>query len=161
MLVTHANARALDNQPRNKTDEAIRAVAATGGVIGTSIHGFLNWDGDPNHPPTLENFVRHVQYIADLVGVEHVGLGTDFSAVRDKTSVNVILEMSRGSYPETGGKYAEAFGNTSAGRYPKETPTPAQFPLILQALKEGGFSAGDIQAIGGGNYLRAFRQIWG
>lgn len=161
VLVTHANARALDDRPRNKSDAAIRAVAATGGVIGASIHGFLNWDGNANHPPTLKNFVRHVQYISDLVGVEHVGIGTDFSAASDPTGVNAILAMSKAAYPETGGKYAQAFGNSSASRYPKETPTPAQFPLIIEALQGGGFNAAEVQAIGGGNFLRAFSDIWG
>ncbi len=161
VLVTHANARALDEQPRNKSDAAIRAVAATGGVIGASIHGFLNWDGDPAHPPTLKNFVRHVQYLSELVGVEHVGIGTDFSAAADPAEVNAILAMSKDAYPETGGKYARAFGNSSASRYPKETPTPAQFPRILEALHNGGFNAAEVQAIAGGNFLRAFSAIWG
>ena len=50
-----------------------------------------------------------------------------------------ILDMSKGSYPETGGIFAQAFGNDSAGRYPKETPTPRDFPNILDALSRGGF----------------------
>ena len=161
VFLTHANAKAINDRVRNKLDDTIRAVAATGGVMGVSIHGFMNWDGDPKHPPTLDNFVRHAQYVADLVGVEHVGIGTDFSAVRDEASVRGILDMSKGSYPETGGVFAAAFGNDSAGRYPKETPTPRQFPRILEALARGGFSAAEVDAIGGGNFLRAFREVWG
>jgi membrane dipeptidase len=161
VFLTHANAKALNDRVRNKLDDTIRAVAATGGVMGVSIHGFMNWDGDPKHPPTLDNFVRHAQHVADLVGVEHVGIGTDFSAVKDEASVRAILDMSKGSYPETGGVFAAAFGNDSAGRYPKETPTPRQFPRILEALARGGFSSAEVAAIGGGNFLRAFREVWG
>lgn len=161
VLVTHANAKGLNDQVRNKSDQAIRAVAKTGGIIGTSIHGFSNWDGNPKHPPSLANFVRHAQYVANLVGVEHVGIGTDFSAVQSEQSVRAILELSKGFYPETGGKFAQAFGNSSAGRYPAETPTPAQFPLIIEALEKGGFNADEVNAIAGGNFLRAFKQIWG
>lgn len=161
VFLTHANPKAINNRVRNKLDDTIRAVARTGGVMGVSIHGFMNWDGDPKHPPTLDNFVRHARYVADLVGVEHVGIGTDFSAVRDEATVRYILEMSKGSYPETGGIFAQAFGNDSAGRYPKETPTPREFPKILDALSRGGFSASEVDAIGGGNFLRAFRQVWG
>lgn len=160
VFATHANARALDDQIRNKSDEAIRAIARTGGVIGTSIHGFMNWNGEPDHPPTLQNFVRHAQYIANLVGVEHVGIGTDFSAVQDAKTVDNILELSKGAYPETGGKYAKAFGNSSASRYPKETPGPHQFPLILDTLRQCGFSQDEVNAIAGGNFLRAFKQTW-
>jgi membrane dipeptidase len=161
VFLTHANAKAVNDRVRNKLDDTIRAVAGTGGVMGVSIHGFMNWDGDPGHPPSLDNFVRHAQYVADLVGVEHVGIGTDFSAVRDEASVRSILDMSKGSYPETGGVFAAAFGNESAGRYPRETPTPREFPRILEALSRGGFSAAEVQAIGGGNFLRAFGEVWG
>jgi len=160
VLATHANAKALDDQVRNKSDEAIRAIARTGGVIGASIHGFMNWDGDPGHPPTLANFARHARYIADLVGVEHVGIGTDFSAVRDEHNVRSILELSKGAYPETGGKYAQAFGNSSAGRYPAETPSPAHFPHIIEALEKSGFNRDEVSAIAGGNFLRVLGQIW-
>ena len=161
VLATHANAKAVDDQVRNKSDEALRAVAATGGVIGASIHGFMNWDGNPDNPPTLANFVRHIQHIAEVVGVEHIGIGTDFSVVQDEQTVRSILELSKGAYPETGGKYAEAFGNDSASRYPSETPTPSRFQSILEALEKGGFNPSEIEAIAGGNFMRAFGQIWG
>jgi membrane dipeptidase len=161
VFLTHANPKAVNDRVRNKLDDTIRAVAQSGGVIGVSIHGFMNWDGDANHPPSLENFVRHARHVADLVGVEHVGVGTDFSAVRDEATATSILEMSKGSYPETGGVFAAAFGNRSAGRYPKETPTPREFPRILEALARGGFTAAEVDAIGGGNFLRAFREAWG
>ncbi|MEI2416386.1 membrane dipeptidase [Orrella sp. JC864] len=159
VLLTHANAKAVDMRVRNKTDESIRAVAATGGVIGVSIHGFLNWDGDPKHPPTLENFVRHARYIADLVGVEHIGIGTDFACVQDPAQVEAILNLSR-NYPGPAGVFINAFGNRLADRYPGDTPTPRQFPLILQALERAGFSAAEVDGIAGGNFLRAFGQIW-
>jgi membrane dipeptidase len=161
VFLTHANAKAVHDRPRNKRDETLRAVARTGGVIGVSIHGFMNWDGDPAHPPTLEGFVRHARHVADLVGVDHVGIGTDFSAVRDEASVQSILELSKGSYPETGGSYAAAFGNSSAARYPRETPTPREFPRLLDALARGGFSASEVAQIAGGNFLRAFGVVWG
>lgn len=161
VLATHANAKALDNQVRNKSDEAIRAIAKTGGVVGVSIHGFMNWDGNPANPPTLDNFCRHAKHVANLVGIEHVGIGTDFSAVQDPKVVDSILQLSKGAYPETGGKYAAAFGNTSASRYPEETPGPEHFPLIIEALGQNGFSQSEVAAIAGGNFMRAFEQIWG
>jgi len=159
VLLTHANAKAVHQRVRNKTDASIRAVAGTGGVIGVSIHGFLNWSGDPGQPPSLENFVRHVRYIADLVGVEHIGIGTDFACVQDPSKVEAILDLSR-NYPGPAGVFINAFGNRLADRYPKETPTPRQFPHILRALEQAGFSREEIAGIAGGNFLRAFAQIW-
>ena len=160
VFLTHANAKGVNDRVRNKCDETIRAVAETGGVMGISIHGFMNWDGDPSHPPTLENFAAHARYVADLVGVEHVGIGTDFSAVRDEGSVRAILDLSKGAYPETGGIFANAFGNSSAARYPRESPTPREFPRILDALRSGGFTADEVAGIGGAHFLRALQQVW-
>ena len=73
---THANIRALANSPRNKTDEAMRAFAARGGVVGfTSLPVFTA--NDPRDA-TLERYLDHIEYAVNLVGIEHVGLGLDF-----------------------------------------------------------------------------------
>jgi membrane dipeptidase len=159
VLLTHANAKSVNPRLRNKTDDAIRAVAATGGIIGVSIHGFMNWSGNPTEPPTLDNFVKHARYVADLVGVEHVGLGTDFACVQDPADVDRVLKLSK-DYREAAGVYIEAFGNVLADRYPKETPTPRQFQKMLEALDRGGFTSSEIDGIAGGNFLRAFDTIW-
>ncbi len=159
VLLTHANAKAVDLRVRNKTDASIRAVADTGGVIGVSIHGFLNWNGDPKHPPTLDNFIKHVRYIADMVGVEHLGIGTDFACIQDPAQVEAILNLSR-NYPGPAGVFINAFGNRLADRYPSDTPTPREFPLILQALERAGFSRQEVDGIAGGNFMRVFAQAW-
>ncbi len=159
VFLTHANAKSVDARLRNKTDDSIRAVAATGGVIGISIHGFMNWNGNPSQPPTLDNFVKHVKYVANLVGLEHIGIGTDFACVQDPSDVDRVLSLSKG-YPEAAGVFIDAFGNDLVNRYPKETPTPRQFSRILEALDRGGFKASDIDGIAGGNFLRAFDEIW-
>ena len=83
VLATHANARALTDLVRNKSDDVIRAIAETGGVIGASVYGPMLWDGDVTHRPTVDDFVRHVEYIVDLVGIDHVGFGTDLPAAKD------------------------------------------------------------------------------
>jgi membrane dipeptidase len=159
VLLTHANAKSINARLRNKSDDAIRAVAKTGGVIGVSIHGFMNWSGNPSEPPTLDNFVKHAKYVANLVGAEHVGLGTDFACVQDPVDVDRVLKLSK-DYREAAGVYIEAFGNVLANRYPKETPTPRQFQQMLEALDRGGFTSNEIDGIAGGNFLRAFDTIW-
>jgi membrane dipeptidase len=161
VLLTHANAKAIDERVRNKSDDTLKAVARTGGVIGVSIHGFMNWSGRPAEPPTLENFTRHARHVANVVGIEHVGIGTDFAAVQDDATVQAVLDMSKARYERSGGEYARAFGNTSAGRYPAGVPSPRQFPSILEALDRAGFKSAEIDAIAGRNFLRAFRAIWG
>lgn len=161
VLLTHANASAVHARVRNKSDETLKAVADTGGVIGVSIHGFMNWSGRPDEPPTLESFARQARHVVNVAGIEHVGLGTDFAAVQDDATAQAVLDMSKARYERSGGEYARAFGNTSAGRYPPETPTPRQFPRILEALERAGFSGAEVDAIAGRNFLRALREIWG
>ncbi|MGB6104791.1 MAG: membrane dipeptidase [Pusillimonas sp.] len=161
LLVTHSGAKAVDDRVRNKSDIALKAVAETGGVIGASIHGFLNWNGDPKFPPSLENYVRHVRYIANLVGIEHVGIGTDHACVQDPKEAEPILQMNRDRYPGVSSSFVKAFGNTLSSRYPKEVPSPRKFSGILEALDEHGFSESEIDLVAGQNFLRAFREIWG
>lgn len=161
VLLTHANAKAVNLRPRNKSDAALKAVGASGGVVGACIHGLMNWDNDPEHPPTLENFVRHARHIANLVGVEHVGVGTDFAAVSDDEKVRHILDMTANQYSAATGSYVAAFGNTLAGRFPKETPSPHHWPRIAEALERGGFTPADVDRIVGGNLVRVLGEIWG
>lgn len=161
VLLTHANAKAVHERVRNKSDDTLKAVAATGGVIGVSIHGFMNWSGRPDDPPSLDGFVRQARHVANVVGIEHVGIGTDYAAVQDDATAQSVLDMSKARYERSGGEYARAFGNTSAGRYPAGVPSPRQFPMLLEALERGGFTGAEVDAIAGRNFLRAFGEIWG
>src|SRR5262249_36278139 len=74
VLITHANCRSLVPQPRCKSDAVIRAMAAKGGVMGiTTVPAFVH----PAPPATFEQVLDHFDHVARLVGVEHVGLGSD------------------------------------------------------------------------------------
>lgn len=160
VLLTHANANGVIKRPRNKSDEVLKAVAATGGVVGCSIHGYLNWRGDPARQSSLEDFVANVKYIGDLVGYEHVGIGTDFPSVDAYEAVRHVMVMSRTKYPASGGDLAAAFGDVMEARYPRETPTPAQFPVLAQALEDGGLTDVQITGVLGKNFYRAFGECW-
>jgi len=75
VAVSHANCRALNpGYPRCKTDEALRKMAAKGGVMGlTVLRAFVRGE----EPTTIEHWLDHVDHVAKLVGVEHVGIGSD------------------------------------------------------------------------------------
>lgn len=75
VLVTHSNCRALvPGSARCKTDEAIRKMAAKGGVMGvTLVRGFVKARG----PATIEHVLQHIDHVVSITGIEHVGLGTD------------------------------------------------------------------------------------
>ncbi|MEO5761782.1 MAG: membrane dipeptidase [Vicinamibacteria bacterium] len=75
VLITHSNARALNpNHPRCKPDELIRACGKAGSVMG--ITGVRNFVKD-KEPTTIEDYLNHIDYVARMIGVEHVGIGSD------------------------------------------------------------------------------------
>ncbi len=81
LVATHSAAHALCPSPRNLTDAQLDAIASSRGIIGVNFHvGFLRADGDGSgrEPTPMTEIVRHARYIADRIGVEHVGLGSDF-----------------------------------------------------------------------------------
>ena len=74
IAITHSNCRALNNHPRLKTDEAITKLAAKGGVMGiTGVRKFVR----DREPTTIEHIVDHIDHVVKLVGIEHVGIGSD------------------------------------------------------------------------------------
>lgn len=75
IVCSHSNSRALCDVPRNITDEQMRALAAAGGVCQITLYnGFLRTDGNA----TITDAIRHLEHAIDIMGIEHVGLGTDF-----------------------------------------------------------------------------------
>ena len=75
IVCSHSSSRALCDHPRNLTDEQMKALAQVGGVMQVTLYpGFLRTDGKA----TIEDAVAHLIHAADIAGVEHVGIGTDF-----------------------------------------------------------------------------------
>ena len=75
IVCSHSSCRALCDHPRNLTDEQMKALAEAGGVMQVTIYeGFLRRDGQA----TIEDVVRHINHAVDVMGIEHVGIGTDF-----------------------------------------------------------------------------------
>lgn len=78
IIASHSNAYALCEHHRNLTDLQIKALADNGGVMGINFYSnFLTSEGKA----TLSDIVNHIDYIVELVGVEHVGLGSDFDGI--------------------------------------------------------------------------------
>lgn len=75
VVATHSNADRLLQHTRNLKDDQLKAIASTGGVIGVNFHGKFLARG---RRATLDDVVRQIRYLIDLVGVDHVGLGSDY-----------------------------------------------------------------------------------
>jgi membrane dipeptidase len=160
VLVTHANAKAVSDVPRNKSDDLLRAVAAGGGVIGTSVYGPMCWNGDPARRPSLTDYLRHVDHIVDRVGIDHVALGTDFPIVSDLAKVAPTIARTLARYPGNVTRYAAAFGNDVRTRYLTDCGSPAALLGLTDALLARGWREGDIRAFLGLNWLRVLKTIW-
>ncbi|MDW7739343.1 MAG: dipeptidase [Bacillota bacterium] len=77
VVVSHANARSLCNHPRNLSDEELKKLSENDGVIGVSFYpDFI----DPKNP-TFDRLLDHFVYIADIIGTEHLGIGSDFDGI--------------------------------------------------------------------------------
>lgn len=79
LVVTHAGAHALCPSSRNLTDKQLDAVGESGGVVGVTFAIYdLRLDGKDEQDTPLAEIIRHITYIAERIGVEHVALGSDF-----------------------------------------------------------------------------------
>ena len=133
-LVTHSNCRALvPGSARCKTDDAIRLLASKGGVMGiTMVRNFVQASGGA----TIENVLDHIDHVAGLVGVEHVGIGSDVDLDgRD-------ARRSRKKFDLDGIDYAKKIFDLTEG------------------LVRRKYSSDDIALILGGNFQRALAAIW-
>jgi len=75
VVATHSNARALADHPRNLSDAQLRAIAATGGVIGVNFHGPFLARG---RRARLRDVVRQIQHLRAVIGIDHLAIGSDF-----------------------------------------------------------------------------------
>lgn len=94
IVCSHSNCRALCNHPRNITDDQMRTLAAHGGVMQLTLYpGFLKEDGEAN----IENFMLHLQHAIDIMGIDHVGIGTDFDGdggIKGLSSASELMNIT-------------------------------------------------------------------
>jgi membrane dipeptidase len=144
-IFSHSNPHALFDHPRNIKDDQIKLCAQTGGVIG--INGVGPFMGEPKEV-SLDTVVRQIDYIADLVGPEHVALGLDYMP---PAFCQMLHESCKG---DASAKYA----------MPSELPwgfmDPADTPLLLAKLLKKGYPVETVRGIMGENFLRVASEVW-
>ncbi|MBV8819602.1 MAG: membrane dipeptidase [Acidobacteriaceae bacterium] len=150
VIISHGNARALNNgHPRCVSDESIRAMAKSGGVMGIN---FISFMVKQHEPVSVDDVVDHFDYVSKLVGVEHVGVGSDFG-----------LESNNYLPPAELSKWL-----TSADKryrvHHVEAVVPLQGPdrmyVLTDALIRRGYSDANIRLILGENFRRALTAAW-
>jgi membrane dipeptidase len=138
VVATHSNCRALMDHPRNLTDDQIRAVADSGGVIGVNACSLYV------EPSDLEHLVGHIDHVVNVGGIEHAGLGPDFNDY-----------------------FAQCMSESENAQLPLEGILPVSglsgdedIPRIAEELEKLGYRSGEIDLIMGENFLRVFKEIF-
>jgi membrane dipeptidase len=150
IAITHSNCRAINPHPRLKTDEAIRKLAAKGGVMG--ITGVRNFVRD-REPTTVEHMVDHIDHVAKLVGIEHVGIGSD-------ADLNGYDDMPTEQRKQLRASYKSSY----AFRDKLDTDGfdhPQKIYDLTEVLIRRGYSDANIEAVLGGNFRRLLGSILG
>ncbi|MFC0529376.1 membrane dipeptidase [Phytohabitans kaempferiae] len=149
VAITHANPAGVWPHPRNKSDEVLRKLAARGGVLGVAPYAHLTGGG----PVSLEEWTSMVAYAVDLIGVDHVGIGSDASHGWDDEKLQWIRKGRWSHETQLGPASADAQGWLP---WPDFFKTPAMFPVIEQGLRDKGFNDVEVDKLVGGNWMRIF-----
>ncbi len=144
VCISHADPNFFHENVRNKSETVLRALGASGGMLGFSLYP-LHIGGSRCK---LEEFSAMVARTAEIMGVEHIGFGTD--SVR-KQPDDVLDWMRSGRWTRSGAK-------PSWPDWPAWFKSPADFPNLTDALLARGFSREDVAKIMGGNWLRFFEE---
>jgi len=150
VLITHSNCRVLANgHPRDKSDEAIKAMAKSGGVMGiTGVRMFVK----DREPTTIEDALDHFDHVARLVGPEHLGVGSDIDLDGYDDMPPELNKQLRAGYK---GSYGFRDRIDIEG-----LDHPKRMFDLTEGLIRRKYTDPQIEGILGGNFVRVLSQIW-
>ena len=147
-IFSHSNPRGVFDNRRNVPDEPIKALAEKGGVFGVTFASSSLGAGVQKslEEITAEDVIDHIDYIVDLIGVDHVGFGSNFA--------HPIAKFHKWEY--------EAFPEMVpyAGLKPISLDRVSKLPNLARGLVARGYSDNEITKILGDNFLRVFEKVW-
>lgn len=157
LIISHANSYVVCPSPRNKTDDHLRAIAETGGLVGA-----VMWSPAVRHDqrPTIDDYLNHVDHMTNVAGIDHVAFASD------------VVECPQ-TAPEI---WDKTFGPNGTNQnitgilgdwYVYETRMNADFqsmsdtPVIWDAMRKRGYGEDAIEKIMRANWMRVLKDIWG
>ena len=153
IAITHANPSFWFTAKRNKSNEVLKELAKSGGILGLSLY--------PHHLKdtsncTLESFCKMAAQTAELMGIKHIGIGSDLCL---KQPNNVVEWMRNGTWTKTK-DYGE--GSSSNPHFPKQPnwfEDARGFNNLEKGLKKVGFQETEVNDILGNNWYNFYRGI--
>ncbi|MFV0313648.1 MAG: dipeptidase [Anaerotignum sp.] len=139
ILASHSNAKALVAAHRNLTDEQLRAIRDTNGLVG--LNSFNLFVAENMAEQNVDNLVKHASYIADKIGVEHLGFGFDFFEFLSIDSMK--------SYSTQNTSFTIGLEDCS------------KIPELLIKMRAVGFTDKDLEMVSSGNWFRLIQEVIG
>ena len=151
VIISHGNCRAINpGHPRCVTDEAIRRMAKTGGAMGINFISFMVKDHEPT---TVDDAVDHIDHVASLVGIEHVGIGSDFGLEsNDFGPPEVLANILQRADKRYRVHHREAVADLAGEK---------RTYVLTEALIRRKYTDEHIRLILGENWRRVLASIWG
>jgi membrane dipeptidase len=153
VVFSHTCPAALHAHPRNKTDEEMRRVADLGGLVGVTPYP---WFLKAGPAATLDDYAEALEHTLNVVGEDHVGIGTDFTDGHPEEFFEWIMRdkgYARRLIPES--------AQTIAGlSFPQGVAGIRDFPKIAERLEARGWPDERIRKVLGGNWFRVLAEVW-
>ena len=139
VIASHSNARSICPAMRNLSDDMLKEIAGTDGLVGmNSLREFID---EKYENQTVERLADHVEYIADLIGIRHLGLGYDFDDYLGREAL---------------GSFSSNLDSPSGRGISNE----AEAGNLLKVLKGRGYTDEELNAVAYGNFFRVFKAVW-
>jgi len=148
VFFSHSNARGRVTHARNVPDDTLRELVARGGICGISAYSAFLKEGGGESGTDLRDYVAMVDYIVNLIGIDHVGMGFDVGESRTHQEAALI-----------GGGNPKLTHDPST-RYVKELMTRSRLPRLTEALLNAGYDDESVHKFLGGNVLNFFKRVW-
>ncbi|MDR5867858.1 dipeptidase [Halomonas koreensis] len=147
VIISHANPASFHPAKRNKSDRVLAAIAESGGLLGFSAYPFHLKNGPDC---SLEDFCDMIARTADLMGIEHIGIGTDLCQAQPTS----VLEWMRNGRWSKEMDYGE--GSKANADWPRPLPwlrDSRDFPNLIAGLRRRGFDEASIRRVMGQNWI--------
>ena len=156
IVISHSNAKAVHQSSRNVSDDVLKRLAERDGVIGLTFWSPMV-GGERGRPATAD-FLRHVDYVANLIGPEHIALGSDHSENTPRAEWDRLFSHD-GEYSTVARALGSWYGYDT--RFIEGGSSCTDFPGIAAGLASLGLTDDELRGVLGGNLMRVFKTVWG